>query len=192
MFPGDEPLRVRWTMQRARGDSCTVSCVSLSPHTGAHVDAPSHVLDAGDAAGVGELPLDTFIGPCRVFVRTGSGPLSLGDVSALPLDGVTRALFRTHDGVDPTVFPSVFAHFTEEAAAFLGDRGVRLVGIDTPSVDFGESKDLRAHRAFFARGVSVLEGLDLSRADAGDYELIALPLRLMGLDGSPVRAVLRA
>ncbi len=158
------------------------------------MDAPSHVLDEREPGGtvsVGDVPLDLCIGPCRVFWRPGVAPITIEDVGALGLDGVERALFRTHDGQDPRVFPSTFAHFTKESAEFLAARGVRLVGIDTPSVDFGESKELAAHRTFFARGVCVLEGLDLSRAEPGDYELIALPLRLMDLDGSPVRAVLR-
>jgi arylformamidase len=195
VFPGDEPLRVRWTMHRSRGDSCNVSCVSMSPHTGAHIDAPSHVLDAAEPGGriaAGELPLDLCIGPCRVFWRPGPAPITLADVRALPLDGVERALFRTRDAIDATAFPEEFAYFTSQAATALAELGVRLVGIDTPSVDQGESKELEAHRAFFTQGVCVLEGLDLSAAPAGDYELIALPLRFMELDGSPVRAVLRS
>jgi arylformamidase len=183
-------------MRRDRGDSCSVSRITLSPHTGAHVDAPLHVLDGtGGAedrtsADVGSLALDSFIGPCRVFCISSDEAIARRTVESLPLAGVSRALFRTRAQANHTVFPSTFAHFSADAAEFLAAH-VRLVGIDTPSVDRWDSKDLPAHRALFARGVAVLEGLDLTEAADGEYELIALPLRLTDLDGSPVRAVLR-
>lgn len=190
VFPGDTPFAVGWTMRQDRGDSCTVSRVTLSPHTGAHVDAPSHVLDPGAAASVDALDLERFVGPCRIVSTPLDAPITRDVVETLPLAGVERALFRTRAHAAPDVFPARFAYFTPEAAEYLAAQLV-LIGIDTPSVDEATSTALAAHRAFFARGVAVLEGLDLTSARDGDAELIALPLRLVGLDGSPVRAVLR-
>lgn len=195
VFPGDTPFSLEWTMHRDRGDSCSVSAMTLSPHVGAHVDAPYHVLHEGDSAGaarrIGDLGLEPFIGPCRVVSSENSQPITREIVNSWPLDGVTRVLVRTRDHVDPTVFPRDGAFFTQDGAAALAGRLV-LVGLDTASVDHWESRDLPAHRALFAGGIAILEGVDLSAVDPGDYELIALPLRLVDADASPVRAVLRA
>jgi len=199
VWPGDTPfaLEVAWSPEH--GDSVTVSKLTLSPHTGAHADAPLHVgAGSGDAA---ELPLSAFWGPCVVLdwrpeiASSPRGAIERGalEARAREFDGAERVLFRTLDRpLDH--FPQAFPHFTPEAAAWLAARapaGLRLVGIDTFSIDTPNSKDLAAHRALFGGGLVVLEELDLSQVAPGRYELVALPLKIQGGDASPVRAALR-
>jgi len=195
VFPGDTPLAIEVALDPASGDAVTVCKVTMSPHTGAHADAPMHVAAGpGDAA---SLPLDAFWGPCFVFdavgVETIDAALAGRAVEAAGA-GCPRILFRTQ-AVPLTRFPEAFAHFTIDGAAALAARGrpwgLRLVGIDTFSVDAVDSKDLPAHRALFGGGIVLLEGLELSRVGEGHYELVALPLALLGADASPVRAALR-
>ena len=198
VWPGDTPYELEVAWSPAHGDAVTVSRMTLSPHTGAHADAPLHVgAGPGDAA---TLPLEAYWGPCLVLdwrgeiARSSRGAIEEADLAARAgeLDQTERVLFRTLDRA-PEVFPASFPHFTPGAAAWLAARpGLRLVGLDTFSVDAPDSKDLAAHRALFAGGLVVLEELDLSQVPAGRYELVALPLRLVGADASPVRAVLRA
>jgi arylformamidase len=199
VWPGDTPfaLEVAWSPEH--GDAVTVSKMTLSPHTGAHADAPLHVgASPVDAAG---LDLTAFWGRCVVLdwrPEIAASPRGAIEARALAaraaeFDGAERVLFRTLD-LPLDTFPAAFPHFTAEAAGWLAGRvahGLRLVGIDTFSVDTPESKDLAAHRALFGGGLVVLEELDLSGVAPGRYELVALPLRIVGGDASPVRAALR-
>ena len=189
VWPGDAPYEQQWTWSLGRGDSVNVAHLHLSPHTGAHADAPLHVV--ADGADSASQALEPFWGPVRVVAREGRDRLTLEEVTGLDWRGVTRVLFRTRRPDQAMRFDETLAHFTGEAAHFLARQGLRLVGIDTPSVDGFTSKELPAHHAFFAGGVSILEGLELGEVPDGDYELAALPLRLAGADASPVRAVLR-
>jgi arylformamidase len=190
VFPGDTPFAFRWTWSLGPGCPVNVSEVTMSPHTGSHADAPLHYDEQG--ASIGEVPLDAYLGPCRVFDVTGAAPLVEprhveGRLAALP----PRALFRTYRRA-PRDWDSGFAAFAPATIELLAARGVKLVGIDTPSLDPESSKTLDSHQAVRRHGMAVLEGLVLHEVPAGDYELIALPLRWHGLDASPVRAVLRA
>jgi arylformamidase len=195
VFPGDTPLAIDVTFDPAAGDAVTVGRLTMSAHTGAHADAPMHVgAGTGDAA---SLTLDAFWGPCTVVAIAGTLVIDAAVVErALAAAGAMggaceRLLVRTQDAPF-TTFPERFPHFTADAAALLAAQaGLRLVGIDTFSVDAVDSKDLPAHRALFAAGLVVLEGLDLSRVEPGRYDLVALPLALVGADASPVRAALR-
>jgi len=176
-FPGDAPTEFRWTERMAQGARANVGAISLSTHAGAHADAPLHVVaGAGD---ITSLPLEAFWGPARVFQI--SGAVGASALSALDWHGVERALFRT--GGEGYLLPA--------AADFLIERHVRLVGIDSLSVDPESDAEMPVHRAFARAGVAVLEGLRLQHAPAGDYELAALPLAIEGADASPVRAALR-
>ena len=178
-WPGDAPTTLHWTNRIADGDRANVGALSCSTHAGAHVDAPLHVVaEAGD---VNSLPLEVFWGPARVF-ETGAGAVGATALSALDWQGVERALFRTGGE----------GYLTEEAAAFLIERRVKLVGIDTLSVDPEGHPDMPVHRAFARAGIAILECLRLDHAAAGDYELVALPLAIEGADASPVRAALRS
>jgi len=190
-WPGDAPFECGWTARLADGASVNLSRVGGSPHVGTHADAPLHVHDGwlpSDA-----LPLDAFLGAAFVLDVSSAtaGPLSL-DPSDARLSGVERLLLRTDRGIAAGRFPTDWPVLESGTAATLAERGIRLVGVDTPSVDARHSTRLEVHHALFAGGAFVLENLDLREVPEGRYELIALPQRLVGLDAAPVRAVLRS
>jgi arylformamidase len=190
LFPGDEPYALRWTARLGPGCPVNLSALSLSPHVGAHADAPLHYDDAGaDIAGVDLAP---YLGPCRVIHAIGAGPLiEVAHLAPFADQLPPRVLVRSCARA-ATVWEPAFTAYAPETLDWLADRGVRLVGIDTPSVDPADSKSLDAHHVLRRRGLRVLENLVLDAVPAGDYELIALPLRLAGACASPVRAVLRS
>ena len=187
-WPGDTPFSSEWVCRIEDGAAVTVSRVTMSPHDGTHADAPCHFL-AG-AAGIGEVPVEKYVGPCRVVERIGNGPLGAVEVRRWRVRRGERLLVRSRRKVNPRVFPVRFAHLTGESAAVLSSAGAMLFGIDTPSVDHRDSKTMDAHRTLLKGGVAILENLDLSRVRPGRYRLLAAPLRLPGLDASPVRALL--
>jgi len=189
VWPGDRPFEIDWTMRITDGCSCNVAAISMSAHTGAHTDAPYHFVEDGPA--MSEVELDRYIGPVRVVDLSGAAAVTAAHLDGIDLDDEQRLLFRTRDDGPPTDFSAGFAHIAEDAARSIADAGLRLVGLDTPSVDPFASKTLTTHKILLSAGVAILEGVDLRRVTPGRYELIALPLRLAGLDGSPVRAVLR-
>ena len=192
VWPGDAPCCVRWTMLRSEGMSVNVAELSMSAHTGTHADGPFHVSD--DGVRIGAAPLEEYTGPARVVDARGVGMID-GDflLRALGYEAhwPPRVLFFTGAWADENVFPTEFAAIAPGAAMMLAGAGVRLVGTDAPSVDPFDSKDLPAHNRFGAAGCAILENLLLDHVAQGDYELIALPLRLEEADASPVRAVLR-
>jgi arylformamidase len=190
VWPGDTPFRLSWASRMDAGASCNVASLTTTPHLGAHADGPLHFQPGGEA--IGAVDLSPYLGPCRVVDVTGVRVVDEEAVLGLPLGGATRLLFRTGTFPDYTRWNEDFAYFDPALLRRLGKQGVRLVGIDTPSVDPFHSKELPAHHVLIELGMRNLEGLDLREADPGDYELIALPLRLMESDSSPVRAVLRA
>jgi arylformamidase len=189
VFPGDTPFQQHWVAEISPGCPVNVSAITLSPHVGAHADAPLHYDPAG--ASIGEVGLDPYLGPCRVIHTLSCGPLirpeHLAHASAqLP----PRVLVRTGTQ-DPNTWGDTFTAFAPETLGWLAGLGVQLVGIDTASVDPAPSKTLEAHQQLRHHGLRVLENLVLDAVPEGDYELIALPLKLRGCDASPVRAVLR-
>lgn len=193
VFPGDTPLGREILLDFSRGDSLTLSTLRATVHLGAHVDAPLHY--GAGAESIDELPLERFVGPCRVLPLGAAAGRSIGwDEVRRALDGsppTERLLIATGSYPDPTRFEDGFAALDAEVIHQLGKLGVKLLGVDMPSVDPPDSKDLPAHAACLANGISILEGLALEDVPAGVYELMALPLRLTGFDASPVRAVLR-
>ena len=188
-WPGDTPYSCRWTWSMSKGASVNVSAFTCSPHVGTHADAPLHVRDGWP--GVHELPLEPFIGRAIVVdVSKGDG---LIEIEQLALSGdVERLLLRTGRTIAAGRFPERWPVLSERCARELLGRGLRLLGVDAPSVDERESKTLEVHRMIFSGNACVLENLDLRRVSPGEYELIAPPLKLMGLDAAPVRAVLRS
>jgi arylformamidase len=188
VWPGDRPFQLEWSLSRARGDSVNVAVPTLSVHTGTHIDGFRHIDDAGAVAA--DMPLDAYLGPCTVVDARGARALGPEHVAHLDLGRTERILFRTRDAVDATTFPAGFAHFTPELARRLAAAGLRLVGSDAPSVDPQDSKELAAHHILAAGGVAILENAVLTEVAAGDYILVALPLRFVEADSSPVRAVL--
>jgi arylformamidase len=189
VFPGDAEFSLRWTWTLGPGCPVNVSALTLSPHTGSHADAPLHYDERG--ASIGEVPLDPYLGPCRVIHAIGARPLAQpGDIAPHLPGTPPRVLLRTWARV-PEGWDPHFAAVAPSAIDLLHASGVRLVGIDTPSLDPEQSKTLDSHQRVRAHGMAVLEGLLLDEVPAGDYELIALPLKWHGIDASPVRAVLR-
>lgn len=190
VWPGDAAVAFErtWTI----GPNCpvNVSAIRLSTHTGAHVDAPFHFDPQGET--IDQVPLDTYVGPCRVIHVIGArGTITPEQVMSRLEHCPPRVLFRTYAAAPVDRWDNDFCAIAPETVDLLASRGVRLVGLDTPSLDPEPSKTLDAHLAVCRHRMVILEGLVLDRAQEGDYELIALPLKLAGLDASPVRAVLR-
>ncbi|HEY6512094.1 MAG TPA: arylformamidase [Burkholderiaceae bacterium] len=191
VFPGDTPYRQRW--QATIGVDCpvNVSAIELSPHVGAHADAPLHYDPAG--ATVGSLPLDPYLGHCRVIHAIACGPLIEWQHLEHALSGLpARVLVRTYARAPLARFDDALTGYAAATIERLAALGVTLVGIDTASIDPADSKSLPSHQVVRRLGLRVLENLVLDEVPEGDYELIALPLKLMQADASPVRAVLRS
>lgn len=190
VFPGDTPYSQQWCATIGPGCPVNVSAVTLSPHVGTHADAPLHY-DA-DGAAIGAVPLDAFIGPCRVIHAIGCGPLIEWRHIAHAAAGLPpRVLVRTYEHMPVDRWDGGLTAYAPETIERLADAGVLLVGIDTASIDPADSKPLPSHQVIRRRGLRVLENLVLDAVPESDYELIALPLRLTTADASPVRAVLR-
>ena len=205
VFPGDTPYSQQWTARIGPGCPVNVSATTMSVHLGAHADAPLHYSEA-DARPIAAVPLAPFLGPCRVIhVCDTSGQSGQGDRGRLITSedlrhafadgsgqpGPPRVLVRTYVKA-PAVWDPHFAAFAPETIAWLASLGVKLVGIDSQSVDPADSKTLDSHLQLLAHDMRVLENLVLDDVAPGDYELIALPLKLTGADASPVRAILRS
>ncbi len=190
LFPGDQAYQQRWTATLSPGCPVNLSAITMSPHIGAHADAPLHYAEG--AATIGSVGLEPYLGPCRVVHALRCGPLVQPFHLQHAAQGLpARVLVRTCERA-PVKWSAEFAAFAPETIAWLAQQGVLLVGIDSQSVDPATSKALPSHHRLLARDLRVLENLVLDEVPAGDYELIALPLRLMHAEASPVRAVLRA
>lgn len=189
VWPGDTPFSAPLAWSMDQGGTVNVSAITTTPHLGSHADAPFHTEPRGE--GIAELPLERYLGPCQV-VRVPPQPLiEPRHLEGVDLSNPPRLLLKTESVRDRRTFPERFSALSPELAALLGEKKVLLVGLDTPSVDPFDSKTLDSHHALAKGGVSILEGLVLDGVPEGIYELIALPLRMAGLDASPVRAVLR-
>jgi arylformamidase len=209
IWPGDTPPSREVLMDMARGDNITLSTLRATVHLGAHADGPNHY--GKDAPAIHERSLDYYLGPCQVIKvdvsratritpemvsnltrqMSASGRTNLTSRSESTIHLPPRVLFATGTYPDPETWNTDFAALSVELIDFLHDRDVITVGIDTPSVDLFDSKDLPAHKAILRCDMAILEGLILKDVPEGTFELIALPLRLVGFDASPVRAVLR-
>lgn len=190
VFPGDTPFALRWTWSIGPDCPVNVSELVLSPHTGAHTDAPLHYDAAG--AAIADVPLDLYLGPCRVVHAIGVGPLVEPRHVEHALGGIPpRLLVRTAERSSVDAWDPRFTAIAPATVDRLHAHGVRLLGIDTPSLDPADSKSLDSHQRVRRHGMAILEGIVLDDVPAGDYELIALPLKIRGGDASPVRAVLR-
>src|SRR5262245_48767468 len=189
VWPGDTPPARQVLCDIKRGDNITLSTLHATVHLGAHADAPSHY--GADAPSIDARGLDYYLGPCQV-IRVTVPRRTLITPAMLPAPiRAERILIATGTYPDPEQFNEDFAALAPELVADLHARGVKLVGVDTPSVDLFESKDLPAHHTFLKHDMAILEGVVLRDVPEGVYELIALPLKLVGFDASPVRAVLR-
>lgn len=186
VWPGDVPLSRRVMCD---GDPVTVSSLRTTVHLGSHVDAPRHV--GIGAATIDQCALEWYLGPCQVLrVNVAKSQCVLPQMLADSIE-TPRVLFATDSYPDPEHFNEDFAALSPGLIEYLKEHDVKLVGIDTPSVDVFAATDLPTHHACLEHGIVILEGLVLRDVPAGFYDLIALPLKLVGFDGSPVRAVLR-
>ncbi|MHB1313221.1 MAG: cyclase family protein [Gemmatimonadaceae bacterium] len=191
-WPGDTPYSCGWTWSIAAGASVNVSAITTSPHVGTHADAPLHVRDGAPASEA--LPLDAFMGEALIVdVSDCQGAIEHAQLEARGWKaGTLRLLLRTGQSIAAGPFPTAWPALSPACAASLAADGLRLLGVDCPSVDDRESTSLDVHHALFDDGACVLENLDLRAVAPGRYELLAQPLKVHGLDAAPVRAVLRA
>jgi arylformamidase len=191
-WPGDPQVEIHLARSMAHGDFCNVTALALCAHTGTHVDAPHHFVHG--AKTVDQLDPETLVGTCRVFEIRTDDEIDVTQLRGLPLKGVTRALFKTANSklwATRDEFCEDFVHLTAVAAKFLVEMGVKLVGVDYLSVEGYHQEGAPAHLALLGAGVIILEGLNLAGVPPGDYELIALPLKIAGADGAPARVLLR-
>ncbi len=189
VWPGDTPFTREWVMRIPDGASCNVSTLRMSVHCGTHSDAPFHFDDTGTATE--SLDLHAFIGPCRVVEVRSEDGIHASDLEGLDLTRDRRLLFKTRRPCTATTWRDDFSFVAVDAARVLAEARTLLFGLDTPSVDPMESKTLEAHHILAEAGVRWIENLELSHVTPGRYELIALPLKIVGGDAAPVRAVLR-
>lgn len=194
-WPGDQPFECGWTCRRENGESVNLAAITTSFHVGTHADAPLHVHSAWPASEA--LELDAFVGPARVIELPRDHEITRDlEVEHLIdlLGGIVplRVLLRTGHSVSRGAFPADWPCLSTSAAEWLVGQGLRLWGVDAPSVDRRESKTLDVHHALLGHNAFVLENLDLRDVPAGQYELIAPPLMVHGADAAPVRALLRS
>ena len=190
VWPGDTRFAAEPTWQIGDGCPVKVSRITLSTHTGAHCDAPSHYDPQGIA--IDAVALDVYLGPCRVIDCIDAGVVEPRHIAHALALVPSRVLLRTYRQAPQAAWDADFNTVSAATIDLLAQHGVQLIGIDTPSLDPQESKTMDAHHAVRSHQMAILEGIVLDEVAAGDYELIALPLKLCGMDASPVRAVLRS
>src|ERR1700712_1260129 len=193
VWPGDTPVTLERVWKMEAGSPVNVGRMTLSPHTATHADAPLHYDPHGDA--IGAVALNVYIGECLVLAVEPKGShVSIEEIESALLDAQLqlspRVLIRTYAKAPTAKWDSEFAAISSNAIDWLAQRGVRLIGVDTPSLDPQESKTMDAHYRVRAHKMAILEGLILDDVPNGTYELIALPLKFTTLDASPVRAIL--
>ncbi|MGF9978085.1 arylformamidase [Viridibacillus arvi] len=189
VWPGDTPFSYKINWSKNESGSVNVGQINMSLHTGTHIDAPFHFDNEGKR--VIDLDLDLYIGNAQIIHLPNKTSIGVNELSNFDLQGVTRLLIRTDAWKNRSVFPQTIPHIQPELAAYLSEHGVRLIGLDLPSVDPLDSKELAAHHELAGHNIHILEGLVLDDIGPGNYELAALPLALVEADGSPVRAVLK-
>jgi arylformamidase len=190
-YPGNTPFTLEAIKRIARGDSSNVSTLHMSAHSGTHVDAPRHYFD--EAPGTEALPLELLMGRARVVEITSRKGITPEDFADVDLSEDIRLLIKTHNsrlwGVPD--FHKDYVGVTEAAARFLVERGVKVLGVDYLTVEVFKTPGAPAHHALLGGGTIVIEGLNLRDVEPGTYDMICLPLRIVGADGAPARVVLR-
>jgi arylformamidase len=188
-WPGDTPYTFELAWTKEQSGSVNVGKLELSTHTGTHIDAPYHFDNEGKR--VIDLPLELYNGPVMVIDVTGAEEITSESLQGKIKGNMMRILFKTSCWKDRTSFPENIVPVSPEVVPFLQKNGVRLIGVDMPSVDPLDSKELQAHHSLHKHNIHILEGLVLDEVAEGEYELTALPLPLKDADGSPVRAILK-
>ena len=189
VWPGDSPVDFSFSSQRSSGAEANVGRLSMSVHAGTHADAAYHYNDEG--VRIDEMPLDLFVGPARVVDVRGHDLITPALLESIDFAKTPRVLFRSDTWSDTTIFPKHWPVLDRDTPPWLAARGVRLIGLDVPSVDTLTSSGMPMHHVIDRAGLFILENLDLRDVEPGIYDLIALPLRIKGGDGSPIRAVLQ-
>jgi arylformamidase len=191
-WPGDPPPRFRAVARMEAGDPVNLTHLDMGAHTGTHMDAPRHFRK--DGAPIDRMPLSAGIGPARILATRDPERIRPAELEPRDIQPGERLLFRTTGDERPCTAPPFredFAGLSAEAARFLVQRGVRLVGVDTLSVDAFSDETAPAHHILLSAGIWIVEGLNLSRVPPGRCDLICLPLPIVGADGAPARAVVR-
>ncbi|MFA9558333.1 arylformamidase [Evansella sp. AB-rgal1] len=189
-WPEDTPFSYEVSYSKEQTGSVNIGQLTSSVHIGTHIDAPFHFLNDGKR--VIDLDINVYIGPCRIIdVSRYSNEINEKVLRSFELEGVERLLLKTAIPNNPTRFPEQIPYITKTGASVLKEKGIVLLGVDVPSVDPLDSKELEGHHALHENGVHILENVMLDNVEPGDYEIIALPLPLKEADGSPVRAVIR-
>ena len=188
VWPGDTPFSFELNWTKEETGSVNVGQLTLSTHTGTHVDAPFHF--DSDGKRILDLPLERFIGPALVVSVENTKEIVPTLLQNVDLNGVKKVLFKTNAWKDTKSFPPSIPCIHQDLPPFLSEKGIDLIGVDLPSVDPLDSKDLNAHHSLQENGIGILEGIVLKDVKPGYYELFALPLPLKEGDGSPVRAIL--
>lgn len=190
-YPGDPKVEIKPVCRIKDGDRLNLSGLCMGTHTGTHVDPPYHFEEDGWKAD--QLPLELLIGRATVFELTGVEKITASDLKGLKMEGLCRVLFKTRNSklLKERGFRRDFVYLTGEAAWYLADQGIKLVGFDYLSIEEYKNKESPAHHILLSRGIPVIEGLILDEIDPGEYELLCLPLKLEDGDGAPARVVLR-
>lgn len=188
-WPEDEPFRYETPVTKEKSGSVNIGRITTSTHIGTHVDAPFHFLNDGKR--ILDLDIERYIGPCKVIDLSDFDEINESAIKTKGISHVERLLIKTSLPNKPDRFPEEVSPITADGAAYMQSIGVKLAGVDTPSVDKVSSKDLAGHHALYNYDIYILENVMLDQVEEGDYELIALPLALEEGDGSPVRAVIK-
>ena len=189
-WPGDTQFHFEFVCRMATGASANVGKFTSGIHSGTHMDAPLHYND--DGLPIDQIDLDVLLGTARVFLAPDTMTLTCDHFAGLDGHATPRVLVRTNHCDDKTKFPARIPLLAPDVPAWLGEQGVKLIGLDLPSVDQIDDPSMQIHHRLEAANIIILENLDLRAAAPGVYELIALPLKIAGAEGSPIRAVLRA
>ncbi len=190
-YPGNTPFTLEPIQRIAKGDHANLSSVHMSVHSGTHVDAPCHFFEG--APGTESLPLEMLVGRTRVVELTSRRGIEADDLAPLDLREDVRVLFKTPNSRlwgDPE-FHKDYVGVTESGARFLVDHGIKVVGVDYLSVEVFKTPGAPAHHILLGGGTIVIEGLNLREVEPGMYDMVCLPLRIVGSDGAPARVVLR-
>lgn len=188
-WPGDQAFEYHTPLTKEMTGSVNIGRITTSTHLGTHADAPFHFMENGEK--ILDLEIDRYIGPCKIIDLSSFAQINEQALKSKVTDYTERLLIRTSLPNDPERFPEDVPPITADGAAYMKTIGVKLVGVDTPSVDPISSKELIGHHSLFNQDINILENVMLDQVDEGDYELIALPLPLQDADGSLVRAVIK-
>jgi arylformamidase len=191
-WPGDSAVQIKRIRDMAQGEVCNVSFLSMSAHTGTHMDAPLHFIRDGKS--LDRLPLEATIGPARVIEIADPESIKAEELRPCKIKQGERILFKTRNSKKSwkkAGFDEDFVYISQEAARYLAERRIRTVGIDYLSVGGFKRDGVETHHALLGAGIWIIEGLNLSQVRPGRYELVCLPLKVLGLEGAPARAVLK-